>query len=251
MLTQQLENQMYKLGLDFHKIPFKEQKIPELQDNLIYIIIRGIFDSNGDVNDKTFFNNELICNLNIYNKIDISVLKFINQFIFNKNTTIKNNILTFHDEIALNFLSNIYDNSDARFRSNYIYSQYLNWLGIHKILELKYTLKNENAIIPKKNLNLNYDVYIINKIKNINSKLVLFDTGLIIKPECGYQIDIIAKNSLYDLGYILQPYQNTYEETFKVCLLKTDDTAKEISLPACYFQIVLKKHLHFVFQEEF
>ncbi len=159
MLTQQLENQMYKIGLDFHKISFKEQKIPELQDELIYIIIRGIFDSNGEINDKTFFNNELICNLNIYNKIDISVLNYINKFIFDGNITIKNNIFTINDETALYFLSKIYDKSDARFRSNIIYSQYLNWLGTNKIIELKYKLENASAIIPTKNLNLNYDIY--------------------------------------------------------------------------------------------
>jgi hypothetical protein len=237
---------MYKIGLDFYKISLKEQKIPDLKDELIYVIIRGIFDYNGDITHKTIFTNELTCSLNIYNKIDISVLNFINKFIFKDNITIKNNIFTLQDEKALYFLSSIYDNSDARFRSNSNYSQYLNWLGIKKIMEIKYILKDENAIIPKKNLDLNYDIYIINKIKNINSKLLLYDTGIIIQPECGYNIDIIIKNSLYDLGYILQPYHNTNDKTFKICLMKIDDMASDISLPACHFEIVLKKYIHYI-----
>ena len=81
--------------------------------------------------------------------------------------------------------------------------------------------------------------------------MTIYDTGLLIQPECGYKIDIIAKNSLYDLGYVLQPYQHIFDETIKICLFKIDETLSDIPLPSCHFQIVLKKHLHFVFQEEF
>ncbi len=250
MLTQQLENQLYKLGFDFNKIPLEKQKIPKLKDNLIPIIIRGIFDSNGEMTCKNFHTNELICNINTDRKIDITVLNFINQFIFNKEENIENNILTFKDEKALYFLGFIYDSSDARFRSNDNYSQYITWLGLKSLIECKYKL-TKNALIPTKNLNLNYDVYIIEKIKNIGSKLTIYDTGLLIQPECGYKIDIIAKNSLYDLGYVLQPYQHIFDETIKICLFKIDETLSDIPLPSCHFQIVLKKHLHFVFQEEF
>lgn len=250
MLTQQLENQLYKLGCDFNKIPLEKQKIPKLKGNLIPIIIRGIFDSSGDITYKNFHTNELICNINTDKKIATSVLNFIKQFIFNQDINTDEYILTFKDEEALYFLSSIYDNSDARFRSNDNYSQYLAWLGLKSLIECKYKL-SKNAVIPTKNLNLNYDVYIIEKIKNIGSKLTLYDTGLIIIPECGYKIDILSKNSLYDLGYILQPYQHNLDETVKICLLKIDELLPDISLPSCHFQIVLKKHLPFVFQEEF
>ena len=249
MLSQQLENKLYKLGLDFHKIPLKDQKIPELQNNLIFMILRGIFDSNGDINTKKIYTNELTCNINIRKKIDISILEFIYKIVFKNNDINKdinndifNNILTIKDEKALYFLSKIYDNSDARFRSNTNYSQYLNWLGLKKILECSIDLK-ENALISR-NLNLNYDVYIISKIKNIGSKFALFDTGIILKPECGYYFDVIAKNSLYEIGYVLHPYQILNNETIKICLMKIDDVFPDISLPSCHFQLVLKKHIH-------
>ena len=75
---------------------------------------------------------------------------------------------------------------------------------------------------------------------------VIYDTGLIIKPDFGYRIKIIPNNDVILKGYMIMMYdEDEDEKTFKIVLIKTTKEVKKIELPFCCCKMIIEKDLYF------
>ena len=213
------------------------------------IFVRGIFDRYGNVSRETFINNNLICELYFTYQINNSIFELIKNF-HNIKCDIENNYIVYKDKNAFDFLSKIYDNSDARFRNEYNYKVYLEWNECITIPVCKFIKKDENALIPIKNRasEIGYNLTIIKKIENINNRTSIYDTGIQVFPQFGFYNKIIPKNCIIKSGYIFNGFSE--DDTLKIILTKIDDIVKEIELPfeCCY--LILEKHFHYLIEEE-
>jgi deoxyuridine 5'-triphosphate nucleotidohydrolase len=172
---------------------------------------------------------------------------------------------------CIDFLNYLYTNYNDIFMKNpsinnrYHYLKYYNWNNEIKtsfnsqMFEKRfcYFIKNEkNAVAPYKPRysDAGYDLSIIKKIKDFNSKTALYDTGikLIIKP--GYYAELYARSSLSKYGYILANsvgiIDNGYTGTIKVPLIKICDDAEKIEFPFRCCQIIIKKQIYMDLEEE-
>lgn len=211
--------------------------------------MRGIFDRYGSLNKKNIFDLNISCSIEFRIKISKYNFYMISSFRNIKNTLYNDNLISYKDNNAFDFLSIIYDNSDSRYRDNDKYNYYFSWIE-NRIFNIPIficeKLDNE-AIIPSKNRpsDILYNLNIVKKIKNITDKISLYDTGIIIKPSFGFYVKLFSKNLLLESGYILSNSENiikNYDETIKVYLIKIDESLPELKLPINCLEFIFEKN---------
>ena len=216
------------------------------------VFIRGYFELRGNINDKNILCKGLECSL----EYDENILKLINEFGFKYSFNTSKNIL-FEDYNALDFLSKLYDNSDARYRNKDMYIKYIKWVTFgadNKIPSCKFLKYDSDAITPRrvKASDSGYDITIIKKIKNLSPKTSLYDTGIIVSPDFGYNSKIISMDSLIKSGYILiNSFENLENSKKKILiyLTKVDDSLPDLILPLTCCKLILERCLHYTMVE--
>lgn len=243
------EEEIYNIALNLDTRNLDSKLI--INEKNKHIFARAIFDRYGTVGKQTFINNNLICELYFVYKINDSIFELMKNF-DNIKCDIENNYIVYTDKNAFDFLSKIYDNSDARCRYEYNYKAYLDWNECITIPVCKFIKKDINAITPTKNRasEIGYNLTIIEKIKSVNNKTFVYDTGLKVFPQFGFYFKIIPKNCIIESGYIFNDFYSYDDDTLKIILTKIDDDINEIKLPfeCCY--LIIEKHIHYLIEEE-
>ncbi len=231
----------------------KKENNKNIKENLLSLIfLRGFFEKNGYISKRTLINK----NLDIVFKYDDFILELLSnlKFSFVKD----GDFLIFYNYNALDFLSKIYDNSDARFRDNEYYEKYINWttLGLdEKIPNCLFYKADEKAILPQKERasDVGYDLTIIKEVKKIGQKTTLYDTGIIVAPDFGYYTKIVPRSSIIKSGYMLTNstgiIDGTYRGNLMICLTKIDDSMPDLELPFRCCQLILDRSLHYTAEE--
>ena len=173
------------------------------------------------------------------------------------------NYILFENYNMLYLLSLIYSNITVDKNSNeiddYLYSIYMNLSNFQyitydqindtlntKIPKCYFKLLSKSALPPIK-LNISdigYNINIIKRYKTISNKTIIYDTGLEIKVDFGYIIDIKATSELIKKGYILSHY-DIEKNKLLITLTKVDDELPDIKLPFNGFTMILKKYTHY------
>lgn len=149
---------------------------------------------------------------------------------------------------SVDFLGFLYSNIDNSFS---IKSTNYNFL-IPKCYFIK---TDETAITPSKTnwSDVGYDLSIIKKIKDINSKTALYDTGIKIQLDFGYYSEIVPRSSIIKSGYILSNnigiIDNSYRGNLMIALTKIADDAIEIEFPFKCCQLIFKKQFFINLEE--
>jgi hypothetical protein len=232
------------------------QNINHIYDKypLLIIYFRKKTDSDNNVLNK-------ILNL-LSNDLKIDYTVEIKNKIYNK---IKYNLsIKLENYNVLNLLSQIYhSNIDKNEIDEYLYSLYLNLSNYRYI---NYDTENDSmqfyipkcsiklihpaAIKPnKKNIsNIGYGIHIIKTHKIISDNIIVYDTGLLIKPQFGYYCNILANNSLSINGYSLGTHYIDTDDTnssLLITLIKNDQELPDLKLPYCCAILTLKELTHF------
>ncbi len=106
---------------------------------------------------------------------------------------------------------------------------------------------SKDAVAPSKEnwSDVGYDLSIISKIKDFNSRTSLYDTGIKIDIDFGYYAEIVPRSSISKSGYILSNnigiIDNSYRGNLMIALTKIADDAIEIEYPFRCCQLIIKK----------
>jgi len=227
-----MEKEFYEAGKNY-----KYEIIEDKYKN--YIFLRGIFEKFGQISKRNLINSKLYCTIEIFNDDENNLSEFLNFF----HLDVPNNKYIFkelNDNIAFEFLINLYQQSDARYRDDKFYQLYLDWITLSTFIipRVEIKIKNKKAIKDK-------NLWLIKEYKKINTMSIIYDTGLIIKPDFGYRIKIIPNNDVIMKGYMIMMYENEDEKTFKIVLIKTTKEVKKIELPFCCCKMIIEKDLYF------
>jgi dUTP pyrophosphatase len=209
---------------------------PNFSNDFKLLFIRGIYENNDNTNFieitdniKPIFDiikNDLIINYDIIND-NLIFINNIKNFI-NKIYSI-NNDLTIFDFLKLNNIKNIICYNDKP------------TIKVYKTCD--------EAIIPSKAFeeDAGYDLTIINKIKDFNSKTSLYDTGIKIEIDEGYYTEIVPRSSISKFGYMLANsvgiIDNNYRGNLMIALTKICDDAPEIEFPFKCCQLIIRKQI--------
>ena len=220
--------------LDEMKKDIKEFK--NFKDDYKRAFIRGIYEYN-NLNDNStdihMKKNEMI------NDIYQDFMEYIGvPYIIDD----ENRILIKYGCSSIDFLGFIYDNIDMNI--GFVYNNYNSSLP-----KINVVLIDENAIRPsKKNWSdVGFDLSIIKKVEDYNSKTALYDTGLKIQVDFGYYVEIVPRSSLSKTGYMLANsigiIDNSYRGNLMIALTKVCDDAKEIEYPFRCCQMIMRKQV--------
>lgn len=98
-----------------------------------------------------------------------------------------------------------------------------------------------------------YDLTIIDIHKKISNKVTLYSTGIRYELPEGHYLELHARSSLMKQGYMLANgvgiLDNSYRGEILVALLKFDEEAPEIQLPARVAQLILRKSVELPVEE--
>lgn len=250
------EMDIYNIGLNY-KINYDQAFKTEKE---WYIFVRGIFDKIGSINSKTVLNSKLICTLNFKDYKIQDIEHILKKTIRNLKYENYETHINIYDYNAFDFLSRIYDNSDARYRNDELYKQYIKWatFGLdNEIPSCKFLKVEENAIIPSKERasDVGLDLTIITKVKDISKRTAMYDTGIIVAPTFGYYTKIVPRSSIIKSGYMLTNsmgiIDNTYRGSLKICLTKIDDSLPDLTLPFKCCQLIIDRSIHYTADEVF
>lgn len=236
----------------------------------LYVININDADTLTDIYNSTLnfknFNNELkiayirgLYESNISNKIEITetikpILNDIIDFIFKDikydiiNSSNIEIIIIKNNYYKNKFLNIIYNKNDCIT----ILSDYAKQIVLYDINNkpnIKVFKTDENAHIPKKAFeeDAGYDLTIIKKIKDFNSKTSLYDTGIKIEIDEGYYTEIVPRSSISKSGYILANnigiIDNHYRGNLMIALTKIADDAPEIELPFKCCQLIVREQI--------
>jgi hypothetical protein len=221
--------------------------------NFYNVFTLGFFDKYGSIFKKTILNDIMSCDINAPTKPNI-IKKIKDLYRIKSDFDEQRGYISFHGINCFKFLNCLYDNSDPRYRKNENYKIYFNWvtfgLGLDSIPTCRFFRKSDKAITPNKT-ELGFDLHIISKIKNIGNKTVIYDTGIVMIPEFGFNIKILPNTSLIKYGYILSNIQYVIinNSTVKIYLTKIDEKLPDIKLPFNCCQIILERSIYYVFEE--
>jgi len=143
---------------------------------------------------------------------------------------------------SVDFLGLIYNNINNNCSINYC--------NYNKTIPRCCVIKtDENAIVPsKKNWSdVGFDLSIIKKLEDFNTKTSLYDTGIKIQLDFGYYAEIVPRSSMSKSGYILANsigiIDNSYRGNLMIALTKIADDAIEIQYPYRCCQLIIKKQI--------
>ena len=203
--------------------------------------IRGIYEIN---NETIIISNEIV---EIFDHIKDFILYDI------KYTIIKNdkneNVLDFSNKFNKNkFINRIYySNNNITLLDNYYKNKMVK--NVNYKPSIKVFKTDTDAVIPSKAFDedAGYDLTIIKKIKDLNSKTTLYDTGIKIEIDEGYYTEIVPRSSISKYGYILANnigiIDNNYRGNLMIALTKIADDAIDIELPFKCCQLIVRKQV--------
>ena len=203
--------------------------------------IRGLYE----INYETIIISD--CIKNIIDNIKDFILNDIKyEIIKNKN---QEDIIYFINKYNKNkFLKRIYySNNNITLFNNYYKNKISNELNYKPSIKVYKT--DKDAVIPSKAFeeDAGYDLTIIRKIKDFNSKTSLYDTGIKIEIDEGYYTEIVPRSSISKFGYILANnigiIDNHYRGNLMIALTKIADDAPDIVFPFKCCQLIVRKQI--------
>ena len=235
-------------------------QLPKLSEELTWTFIRGLFDGDGSVRKLTKIEPRRECSLASNSSLMLNQLaEFckIKYYISGIN-------LGFSGTNTIDFLSKIYDTADPKLRMERKYNLYLECLnfapglyGLYgSVPRCKFVKTDKRAISPSKGnaSDEGYDLWLIDIDKKISKNIIRFETGIKIQPDDDWHAEIMPRSSLSNTGWMLANsiglIDCSYRGTLKVCLIKVDPEAKDIELPFKGVQMVFRRNIHFICDEE-
>lgn len=240
--------------------------IPSFDDKYKYdIFFRGFFDRYGFVSSMNLLNNSLFCDISNKNAIfDSNQITMFSQLIYKMfliykietdSTVTSNTDVRFSGVNAFDLLTQLYKNSDARYRCESNYKEYLNWatfgLGFSQIPRCQIVKADDDAVIPFKARasDVGYDLTIIKISKRLGDRTVMYDTGIKVQPDFGYYTKIVPRSSLVKSGYMLSNsigiIDGSYTGTLRIVLTKVDDSMPDLKLPFTCCQLIIDRAIHY------
>jgi deoxyuridine 5'-triphosphate nucleotidohydrolase len=204
---------------------------PNFSEECKLLFVRGVYESN-------FNSSFLLVTDNLKPIFNIIIENYIIDCDTNNiyNTNNKNDVVFIKDNIS--FINRIYN------KYNELTIHFNNYNPTLKVYKT-----DENAVIPAKAFedDAGYDLTIIKKIKDFNSKTSLYDTGIKIEIEEGYYTEIVPRSSISKSGYMLANsigiIDNNYRGNLMIALTKICDYTPEIELPFKCCQLIIRKQI--------
>lgn len=163
---------------------------------------------------------------------------------------------------AIEFIARIYSKQSAQeveLTSNFLkYKQLMYcWSPTHIApadVTFKFQRTRRDAIAPQKAhvTDSGYDLWLLEKVKEENG-MIMYDTGIAVKPPHGYYFELVGRSSISKSGYIMANsvgiIDANYRGSLKVALIKINKDMPDLEMPCRLVQLIPRQFLHLEPQE--
>jgi len=254
----------YLFGCKCASSPFEDDDkefYASLNDNYKLNFWRGYFDTNGRISKAPF--EDLKCLLLIKD------VKLVPEFQSFTDIPFEMNVVSsdvgavecvFGGTCAIEFIARIYKEVSTKredmieLTNNYLKYKKLMycWSPTHNANDetsFKFLRTRQDAIPPRKAhaTDSGYDLWLLEKVKEENG-MVMYDTGIAVKPPHGYYFELVGRSSISKSGYIMANsvgiIDSSYRGTLKVALIKVNKEMPDLELPCRLVQLIPRQFLH-------
>jgi deoxyuridine 5'-triphosphate nucleotidohydrolase len=223
---------------------------------------RGYFDTNGNIIKSPC--QDLKCVLHIKDTQFIEEFQNVVSDIQFDVNVVSSDIgsveCVFWGTNAIEFIARIYKDVSTKSEdvvettNNYWrYKQLMYcWSPTHSANEdtsFKYMRTRQDAIPPRKAhvTDSGYDLWLVEKVSEENG-MVMYDTGIAVKPPHGYYFELVGRSSISKSGYIMANsvgiIDSSYRGSLKVALIKVNKDMPDLELPCRLVQLIPRQFLH-------
>lgn len=222
-----------------------------------WAFVRGYFDHHGNISEP-----DAVPICKVYGSVDMltSIADFASipsirlGFYSGENKRGKP-MLLYKGTNAIDLLGRLYDKSRIFWAKRR--SQYFDLLSAEtkRVPHVYFTKTLPNAVVPAKAhpSDVGYDLTVVAEHKKVNSVTTLYDTGLKVRVENGWYVEVVPRSSIIKSGYMLTNGQGiidpSYQGSILVALTKVDPEAAPLELPYRGFQIIMRRHHHAIWVE--
>lgn len=114
----------------------------------------------------------------------------------------------------------------------------------HKI---QFMRTSNTAVVPTKAFatETGFDLTAISIHKELDNGVILYDTGIVVRPPEGYYTEIVPRSSISKTGWMLANnvgiIDSSYRGNLLIALVPTSDRSIPLELPFCKCQLILRK----------
>lgn len=114
-------------------------------------------------------------------------------------------------------------------------------------MKLSVKLDHPNAVMPTRvhEDDIGFDVIIIDIFKVVNDSITMYETGIAVKPDDGYYVEVVPRSSFSKTGYVLANsigiIDPNYRGTIKIAVIKVDKNMPDLPVPYKGFQLIVRK----------
>ena len=114
-------------------------------------------------------------------------------------------------------------------------------------MQLSVKLEHPSAVMPTRvhEEDIGFDVMIIGIFKTVSDRITMYETGISVKPEDGYYVEIVPRSSFSKTGYVLANsigvIDPNYRGTIKIAVIKVDTNMPDLPVPYKGFQLIVRK----------
>jgi len=241
-------------GKKSHVVEFPEFIPEELKRHFI----RGYFDGDGCVLSPSKTTKSPRCSLSSSSE---KMLKAIRDNSKGSICRISGKELYWSGNSCLDFLSFIYEKSSIKLNRKYdLYLMWSSWIpslsgssarGSTPTFTWSKTRKDAVEPLKSRASDSGFDITILEPYKKFGENTVLYHTGIKVRPEFGWYLELVPRSSIIKTGYILSNclgiLDRTYTGEILVALTKIDPNAPDLVLPNRIAQIIPRPIIHPVF----
>jgi dUTP pyrophosphatase len=154
----------------------------------------------------------------------------------------------------IDFMGKLYSESTEESYNTEKYNSFSNIIQCDQPI-INFVKHTMDAITPTKAnfSDVGYDISIINIYKILNSKTILYDTGIKLEIPIGYYVEIVPRSSIVKSGYMLSNSIGIIDCSYKgnlfIALTKICDDAVDFEFPFKCCQLIIKKQVFPTFIE--
>jgi len=114
-------------------------------------------------------------------------------------------------------------------------------------LKIQFVRTANNAVVPTKafNTDAGFDITAIRVHQELDNGVILYDTGIAVRPPDGYYTEIVPRSSISKTGWMLANnigiIDSSYRGNILIALVPTSDRSIPLEVPFCKCQLIMRK----------
>lgn len=218
-----------------------------ITEECLWSFIHGFYDAVGETHDK----NTPTCKIHT---TDVTMMNVIAKASSVPHTT-RADCIVFHGVNAIDFMGMVYKHSKFNIPHPKNYDMFVKLMGekTQPVAQLPLCAvykTDPRAFVPTKahESDAGYDLTIIEFSKQLTNKTALYSTGIKLKIDHGYYVEVVPRSSISKSGYMLANsigiIDNSYNGIIYVALTKIDESAPDLQLPFKCCQLIVRKQIN-------